>query len=89
MKSSWDGVLVKAGENCKSKPSAVCIVIFSRGLHTHRYFCVALKGFWQRAESEGFILVVHKKPGFLRYSLLVGREIKREKWLTGRSTFRK
>jgi len=62
---------------------------FPRGLRTHRYYCDALKGFWQRAESEGFILVVHKKPGFLRYSLLVGREIKREKWLTGRSTFRK
>ena len=26
---------------------------FTRGLRLHRYFCVALRGFWQRAESEG------------------------------------
>jgi len=26
---------------------------FTRGLRLHRYFCVALRGFWQRAERRG------------------------------------
>jgi len=26
---------------------------FTRGLRHHRYYSVALRGFWQRAESEG------------------------------------
>ncbi|HNX03336.1 MAG TPA: hypothetical protein PKM71_06720, partial [Candidatus Cloacimonas sp.] len=46
---------MKAGENCKSKPSADCIVIFTRGLSTHRYFCVALRGFFIR--KDDFLVV--------------------------------
>jgi hypothetical protein len=38
--------ILKAGENCKSKPPAVYIVNFPRGLRHHRYICVALRAFY-------------------------------------------
>jgi len=44
----WGEATFKAGENCESKPPAVYIVNFPRGLRHHRYICVALTGFWQR-----------------------------------------
>jgi len=46
---------LKAGENCKSKPSTACIVMFTRGLRRHRYFRVALWGFFFRKKD---VLVV-------------------------------
>ncbi|WP_157860009.1 hypothetical protein [Candidatus Cloacimonas acidaminovorans] len=42
----WDVATLKADENCESKLLSVYIVYFPRGLRTHRYQCVAMKGFF-------------------------------------------
>ena len=44
--------ILKAGENCESKPPTVYIVNFPRGLRTHRYSCVALRALMKSQPSK-------------------------------------
>ena len=56
----WGVVTLKAGENCKSKHPAGCIVNFTRNLHHHCYHWVGLKVFCQRVKSIKLILPCFK-----------------------------